>query len=86
MFWNILKFRVIVQHSEEAAMHVKEILVANGITIYDLREAYIVSNTDNSKKGSAYVICCKSTQKVYKDFKERYNYQEIRYENFKTLI
>ena len=85
MFWDILKFRVIVQHSDEAALHVKEILVANGITIYDLREAVIIY-TDNSKKGSAYVICCKSTQKVYKDFKERYNYQEIRYENFKTLI
>ena len=86
MFWDILKFRVIVQHSEEAAMSVKGLLTRNGITIYDLREAEIVSNTDGSNKGSVYVLCCKSTHEVYKNFKERFNYQEVRYENFKTLI
>ena len=86
MFWNTIRFRVVIQHSTEAAVHVRDLLNANGITVYDVREADIVGKTDKSKKGSAYVLCCKGSRKLYDALKKKFNYQEVRYEHFKTLI
>ena len=46
MFGNNFKFRMVVKHSDEAVIHVKEHLLENGVVIYDLREADIINNSD----------------------------------------
>lgn len=86
MFGNNFKFRMVVKHSDEAVIHVKEHLLENGVVIYDLREADIINNSDKRLMDKCYVLCCKSSRKMYERLKTKFNYTELKYENFKTLI
>jgi len=86
MFWNNFKFRVLVYHSDKAVADMKTILLDKGVTVYDLQEADLISNSDKSIIDKGYVLCCRSSRRRYEYIKTRFNYQELKHENYKTLI
>lgn len=86
MFGCNMDFRVVTRHNESAAWHIADILRSLGIKIMDLREADIVADADGSKRGSAYILCCKGSNFAYRRLMKVYSYDEILYEGVKTLI
>ena len=80
-----LRFRVLIQHSDEAAINVKSLLNKEGIKVYDLRETEILNDSDNSKVSDIYILCCFSSRRNYIRFKHKHQYEEEIYEGFKTL-
>lgn len=80
-----INFRVKIQHSDEAARNVSNLLRRNSIIVYDLREADIVKNDDLSKVGEVYLLCCKGSVFNYYKIKMKYYHDEEILEGFKTL-
>jgi hypothetical protein len=80
-----IKFRVVIQHTEEAACNMVKLIRQHGIKVYDVREADIVWDKDGSYCDSTYILCCETNVLRYKGFKNKYKYDETIYEGFKTL-
>ena len=81
-----VEFRLLCQHSEEAAINVSDYVRREGFSILDLREAEIVMNSDNSKIDSVYVMCCEGSELEYHRLRRNHDFKEIMYENYKTLM
>ena len=81
-----MKFRVITNHTEEAAVSIKDLLKKEGFEIYDLRESDIIKSSDGFKIQPIYVLCCKGTGERFDYFKVKHKFEEMNYEGFRTLL
>ena len=86
MFGRNMEFRVVTQHTDNAARNIARLLGSFNIMITNLLEADIVADADGSKHGSTYILCCTGSKFAYRNFMKKYSYDEIMYEGFKTLI
>jgi hypothetical protein len=86
MYSEIVKFRMVIQHLDEAVERVAMVLRMSGFDVYDLRESDIVMNSDGSKISSVYVLCCKGKMRDYERFKRERQLTEIVYEGYVTLM
>ena len=81
-----MKFRILIQHHDEALPKVIKFLKDFDVDVYDVREADIVDNKTGEKKGNGYILCCKASAYNYLELKEKYYTTELKYEGFRTLM
>ena len=81
-----LKFRVLTKNNIEAALNITGLLRNEGFEVYDCKESNIIKSSDSSDIGSVYVLCCVGLKSNYKKFKKKYQFTEIEYEGYETLM
>ena len=80
-----MKFRILIQHHDEALPKVIKFLKDFDVIVYDVREADVV-NKAGDKKGSGYILCCKASAYNFLKLREEYYTTELKYEGFRTLM
>lgn len=85
---EIIEFKVVVKHTEEAVINICAEFVEEGFEFYDLRESEIVKDQDGSKIDDVYILYFRGSEKRYNEIKafSKRGYSEIIYEGMKTLI
>ena len=81
-----MKFRILIQHHDEALPKVIRFLKDLDVVVYDVREADIVDSKTREKRGDGYVLCCEASAYNYQILKAKYYTTELKYEGFRTLM
>ena len=81
-----MKFRVLTQHTEEAAKCVATRLKSEKIKVYDIRETDIVDSKTKDVRSQCYVLLCKGSKKRFETIKDKWYTTELKYENVRTLL
>jgi len=80
-----IKFQILINHTEEAALYVKDQLKKAKVKICDLREADIINTEDKNKIGLVYIFCCEGNVFKFLKMKQKYR-DQITYEGITTLM
>lgn len=84
MFGKIV-FNVLSPYHTEMTKNNVSVLKRYGFKVLDLQEADIVRECDGSLAGRVYILRCQGKKRDYENFKKRFKWNEIIYEETKTL-
>ena len=65
-----MKFRIVIQHIDEAVQIVTNRVKDYDVVVYDVREANIVDTKTKEKMGEVYILCCETSAYNYLKVKE----------------
>jgi hypothetical protein len=80
-----MKFKVLIAHTDEIAIHTATLLGKEGFDVYDLEESNIVNDEDEIVV-RAFMICCRGKRRNYEQLKIKHNLTEKIYDGVKTLF
>ena len=81
-----MKFRIAIQHIDEAVQMVTNLVKDYDVVVYDVREADIRDSNTEEKMGEVYILCCEASAYNYLKVKENLYTTEIEFEGFKTIM
>lgn len=81
-----MKFRIAIQHIDEAVQMVTNLVKDYDVVVYDVREADIKDSKTEEKMGEVYILCCEASGYNYLKVKENLYTTEIQFEGFRTLM
>lgn len=84
---QIMDFNVIFRDSKEDVTNWSKFLKEFfGFEIFDLREADIVDDKNNSKIDKVYILCCRGSKNRYLVLKTFFKHEETEYEGKPSLM
>lgn len=81
-----MKFRILVQHTDEAVKYATNLIKDCDVVVYDVRETEIIDSITKKKRGEGYILCCEASAYNYLQVKEKYYDTELKHEKVRTLM